>query len=109
MERVGTGSLRLLQTDDELEVSGYPPEAIVHAGTRFVLEKRGTATVKTTGDAGVLPGNRDLAPESVSRCRWWRYGAAGRDCLVIEQWSGAFRALRGTTVTAGELEMIPGS
>jgi hypothetical protein len=62
-----------------------------------------------SGDAGVLPGIRELSPESVSRCRWWRYEAAGRDCLVVEQWSGAFRALRGATLDAADLELIPGS
>jgi hypothetical protein len=109
MERVGAGSLRLLASDEGLEISGYPPEAIVHAGHRFVLEKRGTATVKTAGEAGVPPPDRSLAPESVVRCRWWRYETAGRDCLVVEQWSGAFRALRGVTVVDTEIELIPGS
>lgn len=109
MDRVGSGAMRLLRTDDELEVSGYPPEAIAHAGQRYVLDKRGTATVRTSGDAGILPGNQELSPESVARCRWWRYETAGKECLLVEQWSGAFRALRGSTVSPGELEMIPGS
>jgi hypothetical protein len=110
MERAGPGALRLLVTDTEVEVSGYPPETIHADGKRYNLEKRGTATARIEGDAGMLGGKQiGLAPESVSRCRWWRYEAAGSDCLIVEQWGGEYRALRGGAVGPVDLEMIPGS
>jgi len=61
------------------------------------------------GDAGVVPGSKDLAPESVLRCRWWRYQAAGPDCLLVEQWGGDFRVLRGVTVPDADIDLMPGS
>jgi hypothetical protein len=65
--------------------------------------------VKISGDAGAIPGTRDLAPESVLRCRWWRYQAAGPDTILVEQWGGDFRALRGAAVSDGDLDLMPGS
>jgi hypothetical protein len=109
MERVGSASLRLCQVDDELEVSGYPPDLLTSKGTRYKLERRGTATVQPSGEAGVIPGAADLAPQSVLRCRWWRYEAPGAACLIVEQWGGEFRVLRGATVGDSDLEMMPGS
>ena len=109
MERVGSGSVRILTPDDELDVSGYPPETIVHGGVRYVLDKRGNATVKPEGDTGQVPGAVGLSAESVSRCRWWRYDTAGQGCLIVEQWGSAYRALRGKSVNPVDIEMLPGS
>ena len=91
-------------------LGGYPPDVLVAGEQRYQLERRGTATVKLLGDAGALPGTRrGLGPESVMRCRWWRYQAAGPDCIVVEQWGGDFRVLRGAAVPDGQLELMPGS
>lgn len=109
MDRAGATGARLLADDKEIEVGGYPPEVLVVGDKRYPLERRGTATVKITGDAGSLPGTRDLAPESVLRCRWWRYQAAGPDTILVEQWGGDFRALRGAAVPDGDLDLMPGS
>jgi hypothetical protein len=111
MERlVSKGSIRLLSTDPEMEISGYPPETLVREEVRFNLDTRGTASAKFKGDVGKLPGKRgDPALDTVERCRWWRYESAGDDTLIIEQWSGEYRALRGKRVSIEVIEMIPGS
>ncbi|MBT8492356.1 MAG: DUF4178 domain-containing protein [Deltaproteobacteria bacterium] len=110
MERMGSASKRFLDIDDNLELSGFPPEKITIGGTRYALEKRGAATTRLSGDVGSLPGIEGLSPESVFRCRWWRYQGAGSATMVVEQWSGEFRALRGSELTSTDaIEMMPGS
>jgi hypothetical protein len=109
MDRVGSSAVRVMQPETEVDVGGYPPEALTAAGKRYQLERRGNATVKITGDAGIVPGGKDLSPESVLRCRWWRYQAAGPDCLLVEQWGGDFRILRGATVSDDDVDLMPGS
>lgn len=111
MERLGGGdNLRLVHRDAELELSGYPPESLTVGDTRFALDKRGTATARFRGELGKLPGKRgDPKLDTVERCRWWRYESAGDATLIVEQWSGEYRVLRGTRVGDGVLEMIPGS
>jgi hypothetical protein len=109
MERVGEGGMKLVVEDSSIQMSGYPPESLTSGGTRFSLEKRGTATAKLDGDAGGLGGADKLAPESVLRCRWWRYGSAGDSCLIVEQWGGDYRALTGSRISNSDLEMMPGS
>lgn len=107
MERAGTDTVRMADIAG-IEVSGYPPETMVVDGTRYNLEKRGTATAKATGQTDVI-GSGNLSTDSVHRCRWWRYEGAGGKCLVIEQWGDAFRTLRGETIRISDLEMLPGS
>jgi hypothetical protein len=112
MERSGSASMRWMQDETNVDLAGYPPESIQLSDRRYVLEKRGTATARIEGEAGLLaantnPGVSGIQP--VSRCRWWRYEAAGGDCLVVEQWGSDYRALRGVAVTEAALEMIPGS
>lgn len=115
LERIGPPVVRLVTLDTELEVSGYPPEVLHAGGVRYKLDRRGTATCKFAGDVGNLaisdrakkgPG---AAANTVERCRWWLYSAAGDDTLILEQWGDEFRALRGTRVADGLLELIPGS
>ncbi|HTM21340.1 MAG TPA: DUF4178 domain-containing protein [Kofleriaceae bacterium] len=109
--RAGTrASVRMVKVDPDIELSGYPPEAIDAAGIRFALENRGTASAKLAGDLGDLPGKRtETNLETIERCRWWRYEGPGTDTLVVEQWGGEYRALRGERVPDGVLELIPGS
>jgi hypothetical protein len=109
MDRIGSTSVRVMQSEESVDLGGYPPEALEVGGKRYQLERRGTATVKIVGDAGAVPGGKDLAPESVLRCRWWRYQAAGPDCLLVEQWGGDFRVLRGVTVPDDDVDLMPGS
>ncbi len=111
MERLGSKtSLRMLIPDEDMEMSGYPPENIVAGKTRFELDTRGTALAKFSGDVGALPGKRgDPSYDTVERCRWWRYDSAGDDTMIIEQWSGEYRVLRGHKVESMMIEMIPGS
>ncbi len=109
LERGGAVSLRLLAEDPEMHISGYPPEKLIVGGTSFSQEKRGTATARVAGDAGQLPGTDDAGPDSVLRCRWWRYETAGNQALVVEQWGGMYRVLRGEMLRNDDLEMMPGS
>jgi hypothetical protein len=103
-------SLRLMRNEDEVEVSGYPPETLHADDVRFTLDKRGTATAHFRGDLGNMPGKRgQTRPDTVDRCRWWRYESPGDDTLLVEQWGGEYRVLRGEHVTDGVIEMIPGS
>lgn len=106
VERTGAQPVRLLTQDTDNPVSGFPPEVLVIGELRYKLDKRGTATCKMTGDLGALtPANKD----AVDRCRWWLYGAAGDDTLVLEQWSGEYRVLRGKKVASDTIDLIPGS
>jgi hypothetical protein len=109
MDRAGSTTVLVMQPDSEVDVGGYPPEALGAGGKRYQLERRGTATVKVSGDAGIVPGTKDMAPESVLRCRWWRYQAAGPDSLLVEQWGGDFRVLRGVAVSEDAVDLMPGS
>ena len=109
LERMGETVKRLLEVDTSTEIAGFPPETIVLAGTRYNLEKRGTATTSTEGEVGRLPGYKGTAPASVGRCLWWQYEGAGADTLIIEQWADEFRVLRGSKMTDTDLEFLPGS
>jgi len=110
IERVGTALLRVLRQEAEHEVSGYPPEAMVIGDIRYTLDKRGTATCKMSGELGALGAAKDKRPENhVERCRWWLYNGAGDDTLVLEQWGGEYRVLRGKKVSPDTVDLIPGS
>ena len=111
MERLHQkSSLRMLAEDPDIELSGYPPETLVVGELRFQLDTRGTASAKFSGDVGALPGKRgDPKYDTVERCRWWRYEAAGDDTLIVEQWGGEYRVLRGQRIAELLLELIPGS
>jgi hypothetical protein len=109
IERVGVTPTRLL-VQEEHEIAGYPPEVLVLGEVRYALEKRGTATAKMTGDLGSLSAGKTQQPAgAVERCRWWLYDAAGDDTVVLEQWGGEYRVLRGKKVAADTLDLIPGS
>jgi len=111
MERLGSkDSIRLLTADEEMDITGYPPEMLVKDDVRYNLDKRGTASAKFSGDLGKMPGKRgDPSLDTVERCRWWRYEGAGDDTLIVEQWSGEYRALRGKRISRELIDMIPGS
>ena len=107
MERVGADTVRIADVA-ELDVSGYPPETMVVDGTRYNLDKRGTATAKASGETDVI-GSGNLSSDSVHRCRWWQYEGTGGKCLIVEQWGDDFRTLRGETIRISDLDMLPGS
>lgn len=110
IERAGTAPTRLMTVDAAIDMSGYPPEAIVAGEARFTLDKRGTATCKLTGDVGGLGALKGDRPDgSVERCRWWLYSAPGDDTLIVEQWGADYRVLRGAKVNEGTIDLIPGS
>ncbi len=110
IERVSSKAQRLLTQDLETQISGYPPEALVIGDVRFVLDKRGTASVQLFGDVGALSELKKGRPEGhTERCRWWLYSAPGDDTMIIEQWGSDFRVLRGKRVGDGIIELIPGS
>ncbi|HLU66025.1 MAG TPA: DUF4178 domain-containing protein [Kofleriaceae bacterium] len=109
MDRAGQGALLLLEPDPSIEVGSYPPEAIAAGERRYLLERRGTATVRIEGDAGGLPAAPPGGPPTVLRCRWWRYAAAGDARILVEQWGQDFRTLRGAELGAGAVELMPGS
>lgn len=109
LERIGNEQIRLLAQDDT-EITGYPPEALVLGDVRYGLDKRGTATCKVSGDLGNLLGARTGKPDgNVERCRWWLYSAPGDDTAVLEQWGSDYRVLKGKKIAAGTIELIPGS
>jgi hypothetical protein len=109
IERAGNAPVRLMVVDPAIDMSGYPPEAIVAGETRFTLDKRGTATCKLAGDVGGLAGAKDRPEGHVERCRWWLYSAPGDDTLIVEQWGADYRVLRGAKVNEGTIDLIPGS
>jgi hypothetical protein len=110
IERAGTAPARLMTVDPAIDMSGYPPEAIVAAEVRFTLDKRGTATCKLAGDVGGLGSIKADRPDGhVERCRWWLYSAPGDDTLIVEQWGADYRVLRGTKINEGTIDLIPGS
>ena len=108
IERTGGGTMRLLVQDDAQSISGYPPEALVIGEVRYVLDKRGAATCQLDGDIGPLGDlKKDRPAGHVERCRWWLYNAPGEDTLLVEQWGGDYRVLRGKKVGEGTIELIP--
>lgn len=110
IERAGAGAIRLLARDDAQAIAGYPPEALVIGDVRYVLDKRGAATCKLTGDVGTLGGvAKDRPAGHVERCRWWLYSAPGDDTMIVEQWGADYRVLRGKKIVDGTIELIPGS
>lgn len=109
IERTGAGTPRWMSIE-AMQISGYPPEAMVLEEVRYTLDKRGTATCKLTGDVGGLGNLKQNRPDNhVERCRWWLYSAPGEDSLLIEQWGDDYRVLRGKKIDAGTIDMIPGS
>ena len=110
IERTGAGATRLLVQDDQQQLSGYPPEALVIGDVRYALDKRGAATCELRGDLGSLGDLKKDRPENhVERCRWWLYSAPGDDTLLVEQWGAGFRVLRGKKVGDATIDLIPGS
>ena len=110
IERAGTAATRLMTVDTAIDMSGYPPEAIVAGDVRYTLDKRGTATCKLAGDVGGIGSIKNDRPDGhVERCRWWLYSAAGDDTLIVEQWGADYRVLRGAKVSEGTIDLIPGS
>jgi type II secretory pathway pseudopilin PulG len=110
LERAGSGATRLLEQDNDTQITGYPPEAIVVGELRYALDKRGTATCQLDGDTGGLGDLKAGRPEGhVERCRWWLYSAPGDDTLVVEQWGSDYRVLRGKKVHDGTIELMQAS
>lgn len=110
IERAGTGAIRLLAQDESTQISGYPPEVLVVGDVRYALDKRGAATCALHGDLGSLGALQKDRPDGhVERARWWLYGAPGDDTLLLEQWGGDYRVLRGKKIGDGTIELIPGS
>ena len=110
LERAGIGATRLMAVDASVDMSGYPPEAIIAGEQRYTLDKRGTATCKLVGDVGGLGQLKADRPDGhVERCRWWLYSAAGDDTMIVEQWGADYRVLRGKKVGEGTIDLIPGS
>src|SRR5262249_26748441 len=80
----GTGMTgRILETTKDVDMSGYPPDALDVGGTSYKLAGRGTATATFQGDVTGLP---HPAEGTAARCRWWKYSTAGDGTLVVEQW-----------------------
>jgi hypothetical protein len=110
IERAGAGATRMMKQDDTMQLSGYPPEALVVGEVRFALDKRGAATCELKGDVGSLGDLKKDRPEGhVERCRWWLYTAPGDDTMLVEQWGADFRVLRGKKINDGTIDLIPGS
>ena len=108
MERGGSLIVRVAQVID-LEIEGYPPEALHVGEDRFVQDKKGTATARCSGDTGMGGTGNAGGMDTVMRCRWWLYDRPGDDTLIVEQWSDEFRVLRGKKVNPALIDLMPGS
>ena len=106
LERGGSTRVRVLAEDPSLEVSGYPPDVLVAGEQRYAQERRGTATATIHGNTGLAASRQ---PGTAERCRWWLYEAPGDDTMVVEKWSDIYRVLRGKTINAALVDLIPGS
>ncbi len=110
IERSGSNSARMLQHDETISISGYPAETLLVGDAKFVLDKRGTATVKMDGDVGALGDLRkDRMERHAERCRWWLYNAPGDESVLVEQFGSDYRALRGKKIGLTTVELMPGS
>jgi len=107
LERGSAMTVRLLDTAPGVELSGYPPEALEVEGQSYKLAGRGTATATLSGDLAGLPTS--TGEGSALRCRWWKYSAAGDKTVVVEQWGETYRALRGETVRADDVDLLGAS
>jgi hypothetical protein len=105
LERTGL-TARVLEVATGLEVTGYPPETLEHGGIAYKLAQRGTATVTFQGDLAGLPGATDGGS---TRCRWWRYQAAGEKALILEQWGETYRGLVGQSVPPADVDLLGAS
>ncbi|GAB4526739.1 MAG: hypothetical protein Tsb0020_44440 [Haliangiales bacterium] len=109
LERGGGLTARMLKLAPEIEMEGMPPEILVTDNdTRYRLDKRGTATVQVRGQTG-LNLRTDVATGTAERCRWWVYDAPGDGSVIVEQWGGEYRVLRGKEVRPESLDLMPGS
>jgi hypothetical protein len=110
IERAGSSSARMLEVDETITISGYPAETLLVGDVKYVLDKRGTATVKMDGDVGALGDVRkDRMERHAERCRWWLYNAPGDDAVLVEQFGADYRALRGKKIGLTTVELMPGS
>ncbi|RMH39219.1 MAG: DUF4178 domain-containing protein [Deltaproteobacteria bacterium] len=109
LDRGGAATVRWLVEREDVQITGYPPEALAVDGATFRQNTRGTATARVMGDAGSLEPTAPEGPDSVTRCRWWSYSAAGSATLVVEQWGDAYRVLHGERLRPDDIELMPGS
>jgi len=107
LERGAGMTVRMLDLARDVELSGYPPDSLDVAGTTYKLAGRGTATATFQGDVAGLPA--PPGEGSATRCRWWKYQAAGDHTLVVEQWGETYRALRGETVRPDDVDLLGAS
>lgn len=108
LERGGALVVRMMRLDSSIEIEGFPPDTLMVGSTRFSMNKRGTATARISGETGVGRAAGTTA-ECVERCRWWLYEAPGDDTVIVEQWSTAYRVLRGTKIDPSVFELMPAS
>lgn len=109
MERQSEMTIRFLAVLKDLEITGYPPEALDYGGVSYKLAQRGTATTTVTGALGDIPIAKVAGTGKVARCRWWRYAAAGDKTLLVEQWGDTYRALSGTLTAPDAIDLLAGS
>lgn len=108
LERGGALTLRLLADAPDVDVTDRPPEALVSEGTRYGLDRRGTATAQVRGQSG-LNLRAQAGAGAVERIRWWLYDTPSADTMLVEQWGDTMRVLRGRKVSQALVELIPGS
>lgn len=109
LERGSAMTVRLLDVAKGVDMSGYPPETLEVGGASYKLAGRGTATATFQGDLPGLPTAPGEGGAGSTRCRWWKYGAAGDASLIVEQWGEAYRVLRGETVRADDVDLLGAS
>jgi hypothetical protein len=108
LERGGALTARLMVEATDIEIEGMPPEVLVTPETRYTLDRRGTATAQVRGETGIRL-RAEAGAGAAERCRWWLYETPGADTLLVEQWAGTYRVLRGKKVNPGMIELLPGS
>ncbi|WP_428265129.1 DUF4178 domain-containing protein [Haliangium sp.] len=108
LERGGSLTMRYMTGAPDIDVAGMPPEVLVAGEDRYSLDKRGTATAHVQGQTG-LAVRAEAGSGSAERCRWWLYDGPGDGTVIVEQWGGEYRVLRGTKIRPDAVELMPGS
>ena len=109
LERTGPTTVRSLTRAKGLALTGYPPESIELEGVAYALAQRGTATTNLSGQFGEHPMAKGAVRNLSSRCRWWRYKAAGEKTLLVEQWGDAYFALTGDLLKLEDVDLLSAS
>ncbi|MGD1902568.1 MAG: DUF4178 domain-containing protein [Geitlerinemataceae cyanobacterium] len=89
-----------LETVNDLDISGTPPDEIDYNGVTYEQEDDGWATMQRSGT---------IQRRSAESCRYYDYEGPGRAVLSIENWDGDIEVSVGQSIRPSELVLLPGS